>query len=107
MTIETQRFEVNEMKSIGYDINGDGTIEELELVRGVLDSTKVIVFIDDESKYIFLWKGKDVDVRKRFVGARVASNIRSRIGFHYKVRPEDEGEESVLFFRFLKSNDLM
>ncbi|NOR38582.1 MAG: hypothetical protein GQ580_03225 [Candidatus Thorarchaeota archaeon] len=85
----------------GYEVFEDGTLQEIELTKGNLDSTKVLCVVDDSSKSIYLWKGGQANIRKKFIGARVATNLRSEYGFNFKVRPVDEGEEPPTFFTAL------
>jgi len=86
---------------IGYEVSEDGTLQEIELTKEGLESTKVVCVIDDETKSIYLWKGTQAGIRKKFIGARVATNLRTEYGFHFKVRPLDEGEEPPTFFTAL------
>ncbi len=86
---------------IGYEVSEDGTLQEVELTKESLDSTKVVCVVDDETKSIYLWKGIQAGVRKKFIGARVATNLRTEYGFHFKVRSLDEGEEPPTFFTAL------
>ena len=85
----------------GYEVFEDGTLQELELTKESLDSTKVLCVVDDSSKSIYLWKGSQANIRRKFIGARVATNLRSEYGFNFKVRPVDEGEEPPTFFTAL------
>lgn len=85
----------------GYEVFEDGTLQEIELTKESLDSTKVLCVVDDSSKSIYLWKGGQANIRKKFIGARVATNLRSEYGFNFKVRPVDEGEEPPTFFTAL------
>lgn len=85
----------------GYEVFEDGTLQEIELTKENLDSTKVLCVVDDSSKSIYLWKGGQANIRKKFIGARVATNLRSEYGFNFKVRPVDEGEEPPTFFTAL------
>ncbi|MBD3407464.1 MAG: hypothetical protein GF411_15205 [Candidatus Lokiarchaeota archaeon] len=85
----------------GYEVSEDGTLQEVEMDKDSLDSTKVVCVVDDETKSIYLWKGSQAGVRKKFIGARVATNLRTEYGFHFKVRPLDEGEEPPTFFTAL------
>jgi hypothetical protein len=85
----------------GYEVSEDGTLREVELSKGGLDSTKVVCVVDDETKSIYLWKGSRADIRRKFVGARVATNLRTEYGFNFKVRPVEEGEEPPTFFTAL------
>ncbi|MCK4279236.1 MAG: hypothetical protein KAW94_01540 [Candidatus Thorarchaeota archaeon] len=85
----------------GYEIFEDGTLKEIELTKESLDSMKVLCVVDDSSKSIYLWKGSQANIRRKFIGARVATNLRSEYGFNFKVRPVDEGEEPPTFFSAL------
>jgi len=85
----------------GYEVSEDGTLREVELTKAGLDSAKVVCVVDDETKSIYLWKGSRADIRRKFVGARVATNLRTEYGFHFKVRPVEEGEEPPTFFTAL------
>ncbi|RLI50227.1 MAG: hypothetical protein DRO73_03805 [Candidatus Thorarchaeota archaeon] len=85
----------------GYEVSEDGTLQEVEITKDDLDSTRVICVVDDATKSIYLWKGSQAGIRKKFVGARVATNLRTEYGFHFKVRPIDEGEEPPTFFSAL------
>ncbi|MFX1368413.1 MAG: hypothetical protein ACFFAY_07435 [Promethearchaeota archaeon] len=89
---------------IGYEVSEDGTLQEVELAKEGLDSTKVVCVVDDETKSIYLWKGTQAGIRKKFIGARVATNLRTEYGFHFKVRPLDEGEEPPTFFSALNGS---
>ena len=86
---------------VGYEVYEDGTLNEVELTKDDLVSTKVVCIVDDETKSIYLWKGSQANIRKKFIGARVATNLRTEYGFHFKVRPLDEGEEPPTFFTAL------
>ena len=85
----------------GYEVYEDGTLQEVELSKEDLDTTKVVCVVDDETKSIYLWKGSQAGIRRKFIGARVATNLRTEYGFHFKVRPLDEGEEPPTFFTAL------
>ncbi|MFW9954999.1 MAG: hypothetical protein ACFFD3_10645 [Candidatus Thorarchaeota archaeon] len=88
----------------GYEVLEDGTLNEVELSKEDLDSTKVVCVVDDETKSIYLWKGSQAGIRRKFIGARVATNLRTEYGFHFKVRPLDEGEEPPTFFSALNGS---
>ncbi len=85
----------------GYEVSEDGTLQEVELTKDDLDAAKVVCVVDDETKSIYLWKGVQAGIRKKFIGARVATNLRTEYGFNFKVRPVDEGEEPPTFFTAL------
>ncbi|TFG34852.1 hypothetical protein EU527_01375 [Candidatus Thorarchaeota archaeon] len=89
---------------IGYEVQEDGTLNEIELGKEDLHSGLVVCVVDDETKSIYLWKGSQAGVRVKFIGARVATNLRTEYGFHFKVRPLDEGEEPPTFFTALNGS---
>ncbi|MFW9908927.1 MAG: hypothetical protein ACFFEF_10160 [Candidatus Thorarchaeota archaeon] len=89
---------------VGYEVQEDGTLNEIELTKDDLDSSLVVCVVDDETKSIYLWKGSQAGVRVKFIGARVATNLRTEYGFHFKVRPLDEGEEPPTFFTALNGS---
>lgn len=86
---------------VGYEVMEDGTLNEVELTKDDLTSTIVVCIVDDDTKSIYLWKGSQAGVRRKFIGARVATNLRTEYGFNFKVRPLDEGEEPPTFFTAL------
>ena len=83
--------------NIAYEISGDGTSEEVHVTRESLDSNGVYCIVDDSNKSIYLWKGRNSDVRKKFAGARAASLLRNEQGTGFRVCPLDEGEEPADF----------
>jgi hypothetical protein len=85
----------------GYEVSEDGTLQEVEIGKEDLDSGKVVCVVDDATKSIYLWKGSSAGIRRKFVGARVATNLRTEYGFNFKVRPLDEGEEPPTFWTAL------
>lgn len=89
---------------VGYEVSEDGTLQEVDMTKESLESTKVVCVVDDETKSIYLWKGTQAGIRKKFIGARVATNLRTEYGFHFKVRPLDEGEEPPTFFTALNGS---
>jgi hypothetical protein len=85
----------------GYQVEEDGTLQEVEISKADLDSGIVVCVVDDATKSIYLWKGSQAGIRRKFVGARVATNLRTEYGFNFKVRPLDEGEEPPTFWTAL------
>ena len=86
---------------IGYEVQEDGNLTEVEISKDYLDSSIVFCVVDNDTKSIYLWKGSQAGVRRKFIGARVATNLRTDYGFNFKVRPIDEGEEPPTFFTAL------
>ena len=84
--------------AIAYEMYDDGTTKEVKFARNELSDDGVYCIVDDNSKSIFLWKGRNADVRRKFVGAQAASRIRSQHGNGYRVHPIDAGEEPSNFW---------
>ncbi|MFW9832112.1 MAG: hypothetical protein ACFFD8_10105 [Candidatus Thorarchaeota archaeon] len=58
---------------------------------------EVLIIIDDEERLIWIWKGTEAPVRRKFIAARRASGIRDQRGLVYKIMSEDEGQEDSKF----------
>ena len=84
-----------------FEVYDDGTSVEVKMSSATLSSDKTFCIVDGESNNIYLWKGRTTGVRKKFIGAQVASNLRVEHGFKFKVKPLDEGEEPEGFFGLL------
>jgi len=54
---------------------------------------QVLIFIDDERRRIWIWKGEKAPVRRKFIGARVAQRIRGQRGLTYKIITAEQGQE--------------
>jgi len=84
-----------------FEVNEHGESIPVTPSKDILKPTSVIIVVDPDSKTIWLWKGSEAVVRKKFIGARVATKLRSEYGFNYTVKPTDEGDEKPQFFAAL------
>ncbi|WEU39881.1 MAG: hypothetical protein OdinLCB4_005275 [Candidatus Odinarchaeum yellowstonii] len=85
-----------------FDVQDNGDVTEItgsQPIREHLKSNSVFIIVDDDKKRIWIWKGSEAPVRKKFISARAASQIREERGLNYKVSSEDEGEESDSFLK--------
>ncbi len=85
-----------------FDVQDNGDVIEItgsRPIRDHLKSNSVFIIVDDDKKRIWIWKGSEAPVRKKFISARAASQIREERGLNYKVSSEDEGEESDSFLK--------
>jgi hypothetical protein len=90
------------MSLLVYDVKGDGEIDNIDqLDKSVLSSDRVLIVIAENNKKIYLWKGKNSPVRKKFVGARKAAALRTEYGFGYKVVAMDESDEEADFLALI------
>ncbi len=88
---------MNACMNEAFEIRSDGTSEEVDAKLNSLNSNGVYCIVDNSNKSIYLWKGRNSDVRRKFAGAHVASRLRNEQGNGFRVRPLDEGEEPADF----------
>jgi len=62
-----------------------------------MKNDEVLIIIDDEARLIWIWKGGEAPVRRKFIAARRASGIRDQRGLVYKIISEDQGQEDATF----------
>ncbi len=90
------------MSVVVYEVTGEGDLSELpSLSKDVLSGDRVVIVVVEKQRKIYLWKGKQSSVKKKFVGARKASDLRAEWGLSFKVVPMDEGEEDGDFLGLL------
>ncbi|MDD1777905.1 MAG: hypothetical protein LUQ65_07010 [Candidatus Helarchaeota archaeon] len=70
-------------------------------LKDALIADRVLIIVADELKVIYLWKGKESSVRKKFIGARLAQAVRGDRGLMYKVEPVDQEEEPPALLNIL------
>ncbi|MHA1248909.1 MAG: hypothetical protein ACTSRP_02845 [Candidatus Helarchaeota archaeon] len=81
-----------------YDVERNGELTPLTgKLSACLSTERVLIITIDRNKTIYLWKGIQSPVAKKFIGARCAQQIRGQKGLLYKVIPIDEGEEPPEF----------
>jgi hypothetical protein len=79
------------------EMHEDGTTNSVSITKSDLNSFSVFCIVDDTTKNVYLWIGKEAPVRKRFVGATTAGKIREAQGTGFRVRSIDEGYEDADF----------
>ena len=72
---------------------GETTFVTANTLKEALIPDRVLIIIVDELKTIYLWKGKESSVAKKFIGARISQAVRGERGLLYKVEPVDQEEE--------------
>ncbi|MFW9974935.1 MAG: hypothetical protein ACFFDQ_06710 [Candidatus Thorarchaeota archaeon] len=83
------------------EMQEDGTSHSVDINRESLQPDRVFCIVDNTNKNVYIWLGKEANVRKRFVGAQVASKIRGELSTGYRVRSLDQGDETADFFNSL------
>ncbi len=83
------------------EMQEDGTTLDVDLTKESLLPDKVFCIVDNTSKNVYIWLGKEANVRKRFVGAQTAGKIRGELSNGFRVRSLDQGDEPPDFFNSL------
>ncbi|MEA2071752.1 MAG: hypothetical protein U9O98_10745 [Asgard group archaeon] len=79
-----------------YEVLEDGTLDEEEGFNP--ESNKVMIVVDDQFKRIYLWKGTNSGIKKKFIGSRAAAELRKTYyGFSYRLSVIEEGDETQEF----------
>lgn len=73
--------------------SGETKFVTASTLKEVLQPDLVLIIIVDELKSIFLWKGTECSVAKKFIGARISQSVRGERGLLYKVVPVDQEDE--------------
>lgn len=84
-----------------YKVEDSGEKEKLDFkqddIRDYLRPEKVFIIVREDLKRIYIWKGTRANVRKRFIGSRIAVEVQDMLkkgGYHYcKVVSIDQGDE--------------
>ncbi len=62
-----------------------------------LDSFSIFVIIDPVNKEVWIWHGEKASIRKKFIAAQKAPEIRDNYGIDFKISAIDEGSEPAVF----------
>ena len=87
-----------------YDVVETGELMELKIpgeLKTELNAERVLIIVDEDDRKIWLWKGAEAGVRKKFIAARQGQAVRSQRGLVYKVLSVDGGEEPDAFLALL------
>lgn len=78
-----------------YNIHrtGETTFITANTLKEALLPDRVLIIVVDELKAIYLWKGLESSVAKKFIGARISQAVRGERGLLYKVDPVDQEDE--------------
>ncbi len=79
-----------------FEIDSDAKLVETEESPSVLETEKVLVFVDHDSKTVYLWRGKKAGLFKKLMGTRVIAKL-SHTYSDYRIRPIAEGQEPSSF----------
>ncbi|MEA2070580.1 MAG: hypothetical protein U9O98_04745 [Asgard group archaeon] len=74
-----------------YFVDDDGVKTKVEPADVELTSDSLLIVVSHDDHYIYLFKGSDVSIRKKFASARIASGMRLQQGYKIKHIEENEG----------------
>lgn len=67
-----------------------------------LKKSEVVIFLDEETRQIFIWTGSESSVRKRFISSQIARQMRLERGMTHRISTEDQGNETSKFWEFME-----
>lgn len=83
------------------EVHEDGSLAEMTDLE--LGSEKVLIIVDEEDKKMWLWKGSNCPIRKKFIGSRALSDLRKKeYGFAYVPQSCDQDDETAEFVSMLQ-----
>ncbi len=96
------------MEIATYAVSDDGSCIPVKIDLQTFQqkySDRVIIFIIEKLRRVFIWVGKNASVRQKFISSRVAQQLRMELGLGltFKVRNIEQGMESTEFLEALKN----
>jgi len=85
-----------------YSVLDEGELETIPItgqIKDLLTSEMVVLLVIDSEHVIYLWKGSNARVRRKFIAARVSQDLRGQKGLNYRVESIDHGDEPQEFIR--------
>ena len=78
-----------------FTVNDDGTLTPCDVSSlGELKNNAVYIIVDEGVRKIFIWKGEEAPVRRKFLSAKAAQQMRQeQYGMIYRVDSLDPGIE--------------
>ena len=68
-------------------------IEQNVTLYSILDTDKILFFIDPNNSKVWVWEGKNTTTKMKFISARVASEIRDKVAITCSIATVDEDNE--------------
>ena len=101
-----ENFMVFGLESTGEKVQLDVSEDEFRANNGqnILDTHQVIVIVKEDLRRIYIWKGVNSHVRKKFIASRIAAELQNDLvvngHFHRcKIISVDQGDEPLEFMR--------
>jgi len=76
--------------------------EEIEIKENVplfelLDSNKILLFVDMNNHKVWMWEGANTNPRMKFISVQAVPRIRNKYDITFTITSVDEGEETAAF----------
>ncbi len=76
--------------------------EEFDHVENVplfelLDSEKILLFVDMNNGKLWIWQGKNTSTKMKFISAQTATNIRDKLDVTFSISTVDDSQETAAF----------
>ncbi len=87
-----------------HNVLDDGELEEIQItgqIKDLLNSEMVVLLVDHPKKLIYIWKGENARVRRKFIAARKSQDLRGSLGLTFKVDSIDQGGEPPEFLNLI------
>ena len=101
-----ENFMIFGLESTGEKVKLDVSEDEFRANNGrnILNPHQVLVIVKEDLRRIFIWKGVNSNVRKKFIASRIAAELQNDLvisgHFHRcKIISVDQGDEPLEFMR--------
>jgi len=95
MTVLEEQFLLFEIDEENEDF------KEIEIEDGsipiLIDSFSIYIVVDPVNKEVWIWHGENASIRKKFIAAQKAPEIRNNYGVDFKITAIDQGNEPPEF----------
>ncbi len=90
-------YQFNEALENFEEIKQEENVPLFEL----LDSYKILLFVDKHESKVWMWEGANTSPRMKFISAQTAPNIRDKHDISFTISSVDDGEETAAFKIFV------
>ena len=63
----------------------------------LLDSDKILLFVDMNNSKVWIWQGKNSTTKMKFISSQSANDIRDKHDIAFTISAVDEGDETAVF----------
>ena len=70
-------------------------------IHKLLHKIFIFIIVDPEEKSVWIWHGEQASIRKKFIAAQKAPEIRNNYGVDFKIIAIDEGNEPPEFIKLI------